>query len=140
VLLQSVFFTTSLKNQLTIFQMMKIYYLLIILTCLFNCAPAQVAQPAASDTINMSPNTVRIRGQVISSEKNTAILKVLEVVAYGSGISNIVSEGQQLTIRIPEGDTQLSANGKVEADLKEKIGVDASTTSYSLLRAKKIDR
>lgn len=66
-------------------------------------------------------------------------MKVLEVVAYGSGISNILSEGQQLTISIPADDKQLSPHGKVEADLKEKIGVDASTTSYSLLRAKKLD-
>jgi hypothetical protein len=118
---------------------MKILSSFVVFVFLTACSNAQVADAVASDTTNMSPNTIRIQAQVISTEKNTAMVKVTEVIAYGSGIINILSAGQEVSIRLQEG-VEIAPNEKIQADLREKMGIDASLSTYSVLNLKKINR
>lgn len=118
---------------------MKTLPFLLVCVFLTACSNAQVADAVPGDTINMSPNIIRIHARVITAEKNAAVVEVIEVIAYGAGVVNILAEGQEVTIRLPDSEP-LTANQTIEADLREKMGVDAGNSTYSLLSAKKIDR
>lgn len=118
---------------------MKVMYLFLVFLFLNACSHAQIPDAAMSDTINIPPNTIRIYAQVISTDKNTAVVKVIEVIAHGAGIVNILSAGQEVTIRVSK-NLKITARETIEADLREKMGIDASGSTYSLLSAKKVER
>ena len=103
-------------------------------------AVAQTNQAAPVDTIAIHPNTIRITGQVLSSVKRSAVLKIEQIVGTGMGIVNSLAEGEEITIQLPEDEAKLVANEKVTVDLREKIGVDASVSTYALIRVLRLNR
>jgi hypothetical protein len=111
--------------------------LLIILSLMLHYACAQVSQnvKADSDSVPVQPGTIRVNASVIAVKEKTATLKIVSVKSTGQGIINILSEGQEVVVQLRSGDVK--AGYIIEADLQEKMGVDASQSSYVLLRAKK---
>lgn len=89
-----------------------------------------------SDTLPVGPNTVRIKAIVLSCNDKEAILKIATLVGSGQGIINPLSEGEQVTVQL-RGTGQRLKDGKViTADLKEKLGTDASRSYYVMVQFK----
>src|SRR5688500_12531331 len=119
--------------------MMKLLPLILMLFSTLSYALAQVSITLPGDS-TISPNTIRITGQVVSTDKKTAVIKVLGVIRSGSGIINVLSEGQTITVHLPDEANNLARNEKLEVDLREKVGVDASLSTYTLTRCRKLKR
>ena len=119
---------------------MKLFLLIVLLSFAVGNAVAQTSPAAPVDTISMHPNTIRVTGQVLSSAKRSAALKIEQVVGTGMGIVNSLAEGGEITIQLPEDESKLVANEKVTVDLREKIGVDASMSTYVLIRVIRLKR
>ena len=128
-------FFSGIKFEST--SVMKIVILILLLISLVGHGQAQVSKPAPADTLSVLPGTMRVTGQVVSSEKNTAVIKVLEVTASGAGITNVLSAGQTLTVRVSDDRIKLVPGENIEADLRQKIGADAALSTYTLLRTRK---
>src|SRR5688500_7972051 len=101
--------------------------LLIILSLMVHYACAQVSQNMKADSLPVQPGTIRVTASVIAVKEKSATLKIISVLASGQGIINILSEGQEVVVQLRE--EELRAAEKIEADLKEKMGVDASQSS-----------
>jgi hypothetical protein len=118
---------------------MRCFAFIILLSSSGFYATAQIPPSTTTpDTVTISPNILRINAQVISADKTIATIKVLEVVGYGSGVTNILSAGQEITVRLTDNMIHLTANQKIDADLREKMGADASISTYILLNARKV--
>ena len=117
---------------------MKLTFLILLITSMAGSSLAQDSKITPSDTMVISPNTVRVTGEVVSSRGKTAVIKVSKVVATGAGIINVLSEGQTITVQLREDDVVVAASEKVEMDLKEKIGVAAALSSYTVIRTRKL--
>jgi hypothetical protein len=110
---------------------------LIMTTPLAGCA--QQTQPHMADDHAVAPNTVRVKAKVMSVKKNTVTLKIDEVIAYGQGLIGTVSQGQTITVRSDASLNGIKKNNIIHADLREEIGIDASSASYVLINIKKND-
>ncbi len=116
------------------------FLLVMLVACLsFSSAFAQSPQQHAimTDTLELPPGTIHLHILVKTIHGRQASVEVMEVLGEGQGIVNVLSKGQLLIISIPE-KVKMSKGKKMEAYLKEKIGVDASQSSYSWLRGKSI--
>jgi hypothetical protein len=115
---------------------MKLYFILILLATV-HYSLAQVSSPSAmSDTTTaLPPGTVRIKAKVLSADNMQATVQVISLVGSGQGIVNPPTEGQKIIIRLPEGRKKMGKGKIIQMDLKEKMGVDASQSSFSLLRS-----
>lgn len=113
---------------------MRVVPLLLLFLSLLNCSRAQVSSPAMKDTLAIGPNMIRITGKIISVAGGTATLKVDKVLVTGQGIINVVSEGQKISAEISDGGKKLKTGGSITATLREKLGVDASQSSYIMLQ------
>jgi hypothetical protein len=87
------------------------------------------------DTLKLPPGTVLVNATVKSVDKNMTQLEILSVIAESQGIISPPSVGQ--IIILPTAARQpLTAGKKIEAVMKEKMQVDASQSSYTLLSYK----
>lgn len=109
--------------------------LLVILTLLLHSACAQVSQKTQTDSLPVPPGTIRVDASVVAVKEKSATLKIVSVKGTGQGIVNNLSEGQEVVVQLRNVDVK--PGHMIEADLQEKMGVDASQTSYLLLRSKK---
>lgn len=101
-----------------------------------SCAQTPATTIPMSDTLPVGPNTVRIKAIVLSCNDKEAILKIATLVGSGQGIINPLSEGEQVTVQL-RGTGQRLKDGKViTADLKEKLGTDASRSYYVMVQFK----
>jgi hypothetical protein len=118
---------------------MKFFSLLIIATGLFHYSAAQLSAEITPDTVTVSPNIMRVHAEVLSTDKSThtAVIRINKVVGFGSGVINMLSPDQEVTVRINDESIRLTAKQKIDADLREKMGADASITTYTLLQARK---
>jgi hypothetical protein len=111
--------------------MKSIFFLLFIAVFHYSCA--QISPSAMNDSTLLPPNTIRVKVKILSASESQATVQIVSVVGSGQGIINPLSEGQKITVQLPEG--KKIKNGKtILADLKEKMGVDASQSSFTLLR------
>ena len=112
--------------------------LLIPLLVLFQYSCAQVARPnpAMNDTLPIPPNTVRVKATILSFNETEVTLQIATVIGTGQGIINPLSEGQKVTVQLRDGNKKLKKGKNIIADLKEKLGVDASQSLYVLLQLK----
>ncbi len=111
-----------------------LFILIASLSLTTTLAQSTRALPMA-DTLELPPGTVRVIVLIKKIQQHQATVEVIEVIAEGHGIINILSRGQVLNIAIPE-KGKMSKGKKMEAFLKEKVGVDASQSYYTLLRHK----
>lgn len=132
---QIIFYCFNFRpNQIQMLPLNMRARLILLFAFIIHYGCAQVAQNTMTDSQDIAPNTTRISAKIISLDEKTASLKVISVVASGQGIINILSEGQQITIQLNDKKTILKKGEEIEVDLKEKMGVDASQSSYTLLR------
>lgn len=111
---------------------MKSTFILLFIA-VFHYSCAQVSPSAMNDSTLLPPNTIRVKAKILSLSDSQATVQIISVIGSGQGIINPLSEGQKITIHLPEG--KKIKNGKtIMADLKEKLGVDASQSSFTLLR------
>lgn len=114
--------------------------LVMLVACLsFSSAFAQRPQQHAimTDTLELSPGTILVHLMIKNIQNHQATVEIMEVFGEGQGIVNVLNKGQLLTISIPE-KVKMSKGKKMEVYLREKIGVDASQSSYSWLRGKSL--
>jgi hypothetical protein len=112
--------------------------LLIMIACLSLSplfAQSTPLNPPMPDTLELPPGTIHAIIVIKSIQDHRATIEVTGVIAEGQGIVNKLSKGQVLTITIPE-KGKISKGKKLEAFLKERMSVDASQSSYTLLRYK----
>jgi hypothetical protein len=112
------------------------FIFLFILSSIVACA--QQSTPVENNPITVNPNTVRVIATVKSVTKESAVLTVQEVVATGQGIINTIAPGQEVTIKITAKEKEFLSGNRIQADLKEKLGVDASQSYYVLLTSMKL--
>lgn len=113
------------------------HVLFVCFLALFQSSCAQVpATSPMNDTLPIAPNTVRVKATVLSCDDKEAILKITTLIGSGQGIVNPVSEGQQLTVQLREKNQKIKTGAVVTADLKEKLGVDASQSYYVIVQFK----
>jgi hypothetical protein len=98
-----------------------------------SCASAQKQIYSMPDTVQLPPNTIQVIGYVKKISSNSITLQIAESIAEGSGIVNAVSVGQIIIVITPVKVGRINGK-KINALLKEKIGVEASQSSYSLLQ------
>lgn len=116
----------------------RVHFLLIIITCFSLSsvfAQSTPSHPPMPDTLELPPGTIHAIIVIKSIQDHRAIIEVIGVIAEGQGIVNKLSKGQVITIAIPE-KRKISKGKKLEAFLKERMSVDASQSSYTLLRYK----
>lgn len=115
--------------------------MLVMLVACLSCSSAFSQRPqqhaTMTDTLELPPGTLHVRVMIKNIQNHQASVEVMEVLGEGQGIVNVLSKGQLLTISIPE-KVKMSKGKKMEVYLREKIGVDASQSSYSWLRGKSI--
>jgi hypothetical protein len=90
------------------------------------------------DTTSLPPNTIQVIGHVIEVSDTYFVITILEVKDQGQGIINVLSEGQSVRLMTEKGKTKKMKGKKIEFLLKEKIGIDASQSSYVLVKYKEI--
>jgi delta-aminolevulinic acid dehydratase/porphobilinogen synthase len=100
-----------------------------------SCASAQKPISTMPDTVQLPPNTIQIIGYVKKVSANFITIQIVESINEGSGIVNTVSAGQTIEVIALVKVGKINEK-KINALLKEKIGIDASQSSYSLLRYK----
>jgi hypothetical protein len=116
------------------------FLLVMLMACLsFSSAFAQSPQKHATmaDTLELAPGIIHVNILVKVIQGHQATFEIMEVLAEGQGIVNVLSKGQLITISIPE-KVKLRKGKKMEAYLREMAGVDASQSSYSWLRGKSL--
>jgi hypothetical protein len=123
--------TTQLYRSLLPKQFLLIFPLFIGLSC----ASAQKPTSSMPDTVQLPPNTIQVIAFVKKLDGNSITLQIVEIIAEGQGIVNAVSAGQIIEVIAPAKAGKIKGK-KISALLKEKIGVDASQSSYSLLQHK----
>jgi ribosomal protein S24E len=89
-----------------------------------------------NDTIPVNPNTVRVKAKILSSTETHATLSILTVIGSGQGIINPLSERQEVTVQLRGTDKKIKSGKTITADLKEKLGVDNSQSSYVVVQFK----
>jgi hypothetical protein len=114
---------------------MKFYFGLVFII-VFHCSCAQVSTPSMNDSIPVNPNTVRVKAKILSSTETQATLQIITVMDSGQGIINPLSEKQEVTVQLREPGKKFRSGKNITADLKEKLGVDNSQSSYVLVQAK----
>lgn len=80
----------------------------------------------------MPPNTVSVIGVMSKVDSGSARLKIIQVVAQGSGIVNALSTGDEIIVKLNK-DTKKLLGVKVEGYLKEELESDASQSQYTLV-------
>jgi hypothetical protein len=112
--------------------------LMMLVTCIsFSSALAQIPQQHATlkDTLELPPGTLHVSVMIKNIKNHQATVVVMEVLGEGQGIVNVLSKDQLFTISLPE-KVKMSKGQKIDVYLKEKVGVDASQSTYSWLRGK----
>jgi len=105
--------------------------ILIVITGHISCAQQM---PINADTSSIAPNTIRIIGKIKNIESETFAITIQTVVKSGQGVITILNEGQHVDVRTSGREIKIKPGQIVQADLKEKLSVDGSQSSYSLLR------
>jgi hypothetical protein len=126
-----------LNQSITMSSLRNFSILLCCLPAVLACANTALHSHNATDTASVQPNTIRVTGLVKSMDKNSLTLMVLEMKGEGQGIINPLSVGQEVTIAIRK-KTKNMKGAKIEALLKEEIGIDASQSAYSLIWYKEL--
>src|SRR5688500_12697674 len=120
---------------------MRCVQILFALALLVNVSCAQTPTPSKQDTaMNLPPNTVRLVATVKAVTKGIVTLHAVEIKGTGQGVVNIIGEGQEIHVRLPEVNYELKAGEKILVDIQEEMGVDASQSTYKLLNIKKTFR
>ena len=115
------------------------FYSLLSFTLLVNISCAQNSTPAVSDSsADLSPGMIRMVAVVKAITPGFITIDVAEVKGAGQGIVNIISPGQTVTLAVGEVKHTLKVNEKIDVQVKEEMGVDASKSSYKLLNVKKV--
>ena len=117
---------------------MKTLILLLSYTFCSVTLCAQDLPVVAHDTLNIPPNALRILAEVISADDHMAVLKVERVVGHGHGVITMPNQGDDVTVRIP-GRNKPEAKTKIEVDIKEKIDIGATPSSYILLTFRRVE-
>jgi hypothetical protein len=119
---------TKLRNTFMLISGMSLF---------LSCAHASQVPSTAADSVGLPPSTIQVVGYVKSSDGNSVTLSILTIKGEGQGIINTLSEGQE--VRVATSGKMKSGKGKkIEAYLKEELNIDASQSSYSLLRYKEM--
>jgi hypothetical protein len=127
------------QKLLLAFIMRYFFYTLLAFTLLVNISCAQNSIPVERDTdTNLSPGTIRMLATVKTIAQGSVTVDVIEVTGTGQGIVNIISPGQTVTFTLSDTKHSLKANDKIDVQVKEEMGIDASKSSYKLLNAKKV--
>jgi len=90
------------------------------------------SNPLTRDRSPMRPNTVSVIGVMNKVDSGSARLKIIQVVAQGSGIVNALSTGDEIIVKLNK-DTKKLLGVKVEGYLKEELESDASQSQYTLV-------
>lgn len=121
-------------------EIIRSLFLLIFFACLplsSTFAQTTQAETPVTDKLELPPGIIHVSLLIKDIQRHQVTLEIIEVIAEGHGIVNVLSKGQLLTISIPE-KVDMSKGQKMEAFLKERAGVDASQSSYTLLRTKNL--
>jgi hypothetical protein len=111
---------------------MKVMFgFLFLLLFQFSCA--QVSTPVVNDSVPPGPNAIRIKATVVTSTAVKATLKIVSVLESGQGIINPLYENQEITVEVSAPKVKLKGGKIIVADVKEKLGVDNSQSSYVLI-------
>ena len=97
--------------------MKSIFILLFIAVFHYSCA--QVSPSAMNDSTLLPPNTIRVKAKILSASESQATVQIVSVVGSGQGIINPLSEGQRITVQLPEG--KKIKNGKNLMELHIKL-------------------
>jgi hypothetical protein len=89
--------------------------------------------------VNLPPGTIRMVATVKTITPGFITVDVTEVKSTGQGLVNIISPGQAVTITVGDIKHTLKVNEKIDIQVKEEMGIDASKTSYKLLNVKKVN-
>ena len=113
--------------------------LLCISLCTCSCAQSHQIM---TDSLPISPGTIRVVGVLKRlGSSQSATLKIIQIVAQGQGIVNILSEGDEVIVKLSEENKNIINNkNKVEAYLKEGLGADASRSTYILVGFKELKK
>jgi hypothetical protein len=112
---------------------MRIIILLFLLSVTSCASKAQNTPVISQDTVAVNPNTVVVIAKVRLVGVDDVHLVINKVVGIGQGIVNIPAEGQEIITQIADQKTKLKTGDTVRATLKEKMGVDASQSSFIIL-------
>lgn len=114
------------------------FYTLLAFTLLVNISCAQNSTATSDSSVSMSPGTIRMLATVKTITSGSVTVDVIEVTGTGQGIINIISPGQTVTFTLSDLKHTLKANDKIDVQVKEEMGIDASKSSYTLLNVKKV--
>jgi hypothetical protein len=107
--------------------------LICFLSSLFSCATTLPPQNTMPDSTSLPPNTIRATANVTNADDTHFTITILEVKEQGQGIINILSEGESVRLAIEKGKAGKWKGKKLEVLLREKIGIDASQSTYVLI-------
>ena len=123
------------KNINFVFMRISAFFLFILAA---SCASkAQNGPTIIHDSVATNPGTVIVIAKVKSVSIDDVHLVVNKVVGVGQGIVNAPAEGQEIIARTIDQKIKLKTGDIVRAELKEKMGVDASLSSFLILRHSK---
>lgn len=113
-----------------------VYYILVMSLVIFMPVRslAQSRPVAQEKRMPMRPNTVSVIGVLSKVDSSSAKLKIIQVVAQGSGIVNTLSAGDEIIVKLTN-DAKKLVGVKIEGYLKEELGSDASKSHYTLVDA-----
>lgn len=111
-----------------------IQLMLIVFPFMSTLAQPSHVHTAKADTLEIPPGIVHASVLIKEHKRDQLTIEIIEVIAEGQGISNRLSKGQVLTLTVTESNA-FRKSKTMKVFLKEKLGVDASQSSYTLLRA-----
>ncbi len=98
---------------------------------------AQQKQKFMDDSTAVLPGVVRVVGKIKNKNADQFVLTIQEVIESGQGLINAPAPGQDLTVGFDASMKELEVGQTIRADMKERMGVDASQSSYVIIQYNK---